>query len=65
MIFVSEAALWRAASEFLAHYHGERNHQGLRNELIAPLDDNAPSTSPIECHQRLGGLLKFYRRSAA
>jgi hypothetical protein len=23
-----------ALAEFVAHYHGERNHQGLRNELI-------------------------------
>ena len=24
----------RAVAEFVAHYHGERNHQGLGNELI-------------------------------
>jgi len=29
MIFFSEAALWRATQEFLAHYLRERNHQGL------------------------------------
>src|SRR5262249_51807692 len=25
----------RAVTEFVAHYHDERNHQGLRNELMA------------------------------
>ena len=27
--------LW-ALDEFVAHYHGQRNHQGLGNELIKP-----------------------------
>ena len=29
MIFVGQASLRRAVSEYMAHYHGERNHQGL------------------------------------
>ena len=29
MIFVGQALLRRAVSEYMAHYHGERNHQGL------------------------------------
>ena len=65
MIFFLEAALWRAANEFVAHYHGERNHQGLENGLILPRDENPPANGAMECHQRLGGLLKFYRRMAA
>ena len=31
----------RALSEFVAHYHRERNHQGLENALI----DGGPTTS--------------------
>ncbi len=28
---------WRTAIQnFVAHYHGERNHQGLANKLICP-----------------------------
>ena len=34
MILFGEGHLRRAISEYLAHYHGERNHQGLGNELI-------------------------------
>ena len=29
MIFFGEQSLWRAVTEFVRHYHGERNHQGL------------------------------------
>jgi hypothetical protein len=29
--------LRRAMHEYMEHYHRERNHQGLANELIAPL----------------------------
>jgi hypothetical protein len=37
MILVGEASLRRALCEFAAHYHHERNHQGLGNRLIVPL----------------------------
>jgi hypothetical protein len=52
----------QAVAEFVAHYHGERNHQGLRNELI----DGEPATDVcrIRRRQRLGGLLNYYARAA-
>src|SRR5215471_8925540 len=34
LILVGEASLRRAVREFVAHYHEERNHQGLGNVLI-------------------------------
>ena len=34
MIFFGEASLRRAVSEFVAHYHVERAHQGLGNTRI-------------------------------
>ena len=34
MILVGQASLRRAIGEFMAHYHEERNHQGLENRLI-------------------------------
>src|SRR5215471_7155847 len=36
LILFGERRLLRALDEFVAHYHGERNHQGLDNELISP-----------------------------
>jgi transposase InsO family protein len=53
----------RAITEFVEHYHRERNHQGLGNELI----DGASSVGSgarIRRHQRLGGLLNFYHWAA-
>ena len=34
MIFVGQASLRRAISEFVLHYRVERNHQGVQNEII-------------------------------
>ena len=58
-----ERHLRRTIAEFIAHYHGERNHQGLGNALIdgAPPVDGA---SRIRRRQRLGGLLNYYARAA-
>ena len=36
MILVGEGSLRRAVGEFVEHYHHERNHQGLDNQLIVP-----------------------------
>ena len=52
-----------AVAEYVAHYHGERNHQGLANELLAGTP--APDTvGRVRRHPRLGGLLNFYNRAA-
>ena len=34
MIFIGQASLHRAVTEFMDHYYAERNHQGLANRLI-------------------------------
>ncbi len=65
MIFFGEGSLRKALSEFEAHYHAERNHQGLDNELIDPGGDVGKTEGTIECHERLGGLLRYYHRRAA
>ena len=60
MIFVGQASLCRAIDEFMAHYHGERNHQGLDNRLIRAELRDAANVSPVHCRQRLGWLLNYY-----
>jgi transposase InsO family protein len=65
MILVGEGSLRRAVREFVAHYHDERNHQGLGNVLILPRSVQTRGDDPIVCRERLGGLLKFYHRPAA
>jgi len=57
--------LRRAVGQFVEHYHFERNHQGLSNELIVPLADRVNENTPVECRARLGGLLNYYYRQAA
>src|SRR5215203_5980444 len=53
----------RAIAEFVAHYHRERNHQGLDNELIES-EPAAGRVGRVRRHQRLGGLLNYYARAA-
>jgi putative transposase len=64
MMLFGESMLRRAAREFLAHYHGERNHQGLDNRLIEPKEDVGTRKGRIVCRRRLGGLLRYYYRKA-
>jgi hypothetical protein len=65
LIFFDEAALRTAVHEYLAHYHTERNHQGLENHLIDPGPEVGQSRGDIHCRERLGGLLRYYHRAAA
>ena len=65
MIFFGEKMLRAAVSQFLEHYHGERNHQGLDNKIITPGDEVGRQDGEIKCHERLGGLLRYYHRHAA
>jgi putative transposase len=61
---LGEEHLRAAVREFVDHYHEERPHQGLDNELIAP-QAKVIGTGPLKCRERLGGVLKFYYREAA
>jgi putative transposase len=66
VIPLGERHLRNLISEFLAHYHGERNHQGLDNRIIEPLAANANSGNGIvRRRERLGGVLNYYYRDAA
>ncbi|HMF99568.1 MAG TPA: hypothetical protein VKE96_34950, partial [Vicinamibacterales bacterium] len=65
IMLVGEASLRRAVREFADHYHHERNHQGLSNQLLVPLAEQPNHDSHITCRERLGGLLKYYHRAAA
>jgi transposase InsO family protein len=62
---LGERHLRRAVTEFGEHYHVERNHQGLDNQLITQPTKPANDNSPVLRHERLGGILNFYYRRAA
>ena len=63
MIPLGERHLRRAIAEFVVHYHAERNHQGLDNNLIQPCSRADPS-GPVRRRQRMGGMLNYYYRAA-
>jgi putative transposase len=47
LILLSEASLRRALTEYIAHFHSERNHQGKRNQILFP-----PPVRPAEHVER-------------
>jgi transposase InsO family protein len=63
MILFGEASLRHAIEQFVEHYHRERNHQGLANRLIQPDERAGQADGKIHCHERLGGLLRYYHRA--
>lgn len=62
LILSGPESLLRVLREYCAHYHGERNHQGKDNVILFPTPN--PGIGNVVCDQRIGGVLKFYRRAA-
>lgn len=65
MIFFGQTSLRRAVTEYLEHFHHERNHQGLENQIIDPSEEVGCDVGVIRMNERLGGILKYYHREAA
>ena len=61
---LGERHLRKAVREYTEHYHAERNHQGRGNELIETPREESNLDGAVECQERLGGVLKYYRRAA-
>jgi hypothetical protein len=59
------ASLQHAATQYLTHYHGERNHQGLEDRLLKPYRTVGEVHAPVKRRERLGGMLNYYHREAA
>jgi transposase InsO family protein len=64
MILFGEGSLRKVICEFVAHYHHERNHQGLGNRLIMNEGPSPDRAGVVRCRQRLGGMLNYYYREA-
>jgi transposase len=68
-VLFGERHLRHLIKEFMAHYHGERFHQGLGGQLIeekeAGLSRDNGARGKIVRRSRLGGMLNFYCRQAA
>ena len=65
VILFGERSLRRALSEYVEHYHAERNHQGKGNVVLFPRDPDVHREGPVQCRERLGGLLRYYHQEAA
>src|SRR6266446_1515248 len=66
LILFGEASLCHALTQYVAHFHHERNHQGKGNVLLFPAGSQDPERpGPMPCRARLGGPLKYYVREAA
>ena len=65
MVPLGEAHLRDVVREYMVHYHEERNHQGLANELITPPAKVTTLAAPIQRRERVGGVLNYYYREAA
>src|SRR6266853_1539796 len=66
LILFGEGSLRHALTQYVAHFHHERNHQGKGNVLLFPQPSSAGEhEGTIQCRERLGGLLKYYEREAA
>jgi putative transposase len=66
LILFEEASLRYTLTQYVEHFHHERNHQGKGNVRLFPAISQDPACQgPIQCHERLGGLLKYYAREAA
>ena len=60
---IGEGHLQRAITEYTEHYHLERTHQGLGNELIEGVPEC--SIGRVGRRERRGGLLSSYYREVA
>ena len=66
MILFGERSLRHVLHEYVAHYRHERNHQGKDNALLFPtISQDTIRAGPLQCRERLGGLLKYYECEAA
>ena len=65
VILFGEQSLRRALSNYVDHFHTERNHQGKGNVLPFPRATDRQREGPVRCRERLGGLLRYYHREAA
>ena len=54
MILFGERSLRRALSEYVEHFHAERNHQGKGNVLLFPRDTDRPPRGACSMPRAIG-----------
>ena len=61
----SDRSLRLIVNEYVEHYHHERNHQELDNQLLPGEVSPASAAVRVRRRERIGGLLNYYHREAA
>ena len=64
-VLFGENSLPRLIRRYRAHYHAERNHQGIEDAIPFPDPRLEAREGTIVKRERLGGMLNLYRRRAA
>lgn len=64
LILFGSDDLQRALQEFVAHHHLVRPHQGLGPRVLTASTSVSPKDGEVVVDERLGGLLRSYRRTA-
>jgi transposase InsO family protein len=59
MIPFGVSAVRKATAYSMAHYHSERDHQGLDNARICPEPEHVVGEAEVHRRERLGGLLNY------
>jgi putative transposase len=65
IIPLSGSHLRSIIANYVAHYHCERNHQALDNEVIEKSEAIGCRKGVVRRRERLGGVLNYYYRDAA
>ena len=65
VVVLGESHLFLIVREYIEHYHGERNHQGLDNELLERAPEAVNPGAEIHRRERIDGLLNYYHREVA
>ena len=64
-ILFGEESFRHALTQYVEHFHHERNHQGKGNVLLFPQSGKRSRTTIRFSIVTTGGLLKYYEREAA
>jgi len=66
LILFGEASLRHALTQYVAQIHHVLNHQDEGNvQRVPTVSADTEWKGPIQCRERLGGLLKYYTYEAA
>ena len=65
VVLLGEGHLHLVVQEYVEHYHRQRNHQGLDNQLLERAPPPADTHAGVHRRERIGGLLNYYYREAA